>query len=329
LINAGTLGERKIIDMILKRLEKMPGMPIPFGDDVSAVNLGNGRLAVIKTDMLVGKTDVPPEMNMTQAARKAVIMNISDLAAKGVKTIALLVSLGIPKDTAEKDIIQIGEGLNAGAREYHAYILGGDTSETSDLIISCSAFGVAEKSRLMLRSGALPDDIVAVTGEFGKTASGLQILLRKMSPPVRLRKILIDSVLMPKVRLREGLALARIGAVTASIDSSDGLAWSLHELSKSSNVGFTIDHLPIAKEAQDFAKLYNIDPVQLGLYGGEEYELVVTIKPELFEKVTKKVPLTRIGYATEEKSLTLKIHKKQAPIEAKGWEHFKTAFPRT
>jgi thiamine-monophosphate kinase len=329
LINAGTLGERKIIDMILKRLEQMPHMPIPFGDDASAVDLGNGRLAVIKTDMLVGKTDVPPKMNMRQAARKAIVMNISDLAAKGVKTTALLVSLGIPRDLSEKDIVQIGEGLNAGAREYDAYILGGDTSEASDLIISCSAFGVAGKSSLMLRSGAKPGDIVAVTGEFGKTAAGLRILLRDMSPPAHLRTKLVDRVLMPKARLSEGLALAQTGAVTASIDSSDGLAWSLHELSRASNVGFMIDHLPIAREVEDFAKLYGVNPVELCLYGGEEYELVVTVKPELFEKATSRMPLTKIGRATAEKSLTLRMHKKQIPIEAKGWEHFKTAPPRT
>jgi len=329
LVNAEALGERKIIDIILKRLEQMPNMPIPFGDDVSAVDLGNGRLAVIKTDMLVGKTDVPPKMNMRQAARKAVIMNISDLAAKGVKTIALLVSLGIPKDMPEKDIRRIGQGLNAGAREYDAYILGGDTSEALDLIISCSAFGVAEKNRLMLRSGAGSHDIVAVTSEFGKTASGLRILLEKMSPPMQLRKKLLDSVLMPKAKLSEGLALARTGAVTSSIDSSDGLAWSLHELSRASNVGFTINHLPMAREAEDFAKHYNVDPVQLCLYGGEEYELVVTVKPELFEKVTEKVPLTMIGHTTAKKSLTLKVEGKQIPIEAKGWEHFKTILPRT
>jgi thiamine-monophosphate kinase len=326
LVNAKALGERKIIDIILKRLEQMPDMPVPFGDDVSAVDIGNGKLVVIKTDMLVGKTDVPPGMSMKQAARKAVIMNISDLAAKGVKTIALLVSLGIPKNMTQKEIRQIGEGLNAGAREYDAYILGGDTNEASDFIISCSAFGVAEKSRLVLRSGAVPGDIVAVTGEFGKTASGLQILFGKMSPPMLLRKELVDSVLMPRARLSEGLALARTGAVTASIDSSDGLAWSLHELSRTSNVGFTVDHLPMAKEVEDFARLYNVDPVHLCLYGGEEYELVVTVKPNLFEKVTKKVPLIRIGYTTARKLLTLMMKRKQIPIEARGWEHFKTLF---
>jgi len=323
------LGERKIIDMILKRLEQMPHMPIPFGDDASAIDLGNGRLAVIKTDMLVGKTDVPPEMSMRQAARKAVIMNISDLAAKGVKTTALLVSLGIPKELTGKDIEQIGEGLNAGAREYDAYILGGDTNEAPDLIISCSAFGVAEKSSLMLRSGAKPGDIVAITGEFGKTAAGLRILLKSKSPPAHLTKKLVESVLTPKARLSEGLALAQTGAVTASIDSSDGLAWSLRELSVASNVGFTIDCLPIAEEAEELAKLYSIDRTELCLYGGEEYELVLTIKSDLFEKVSKKVHLIPIGHATAEKTLVLKMHRKTTPIEARGWEHFKTTLSRT
>ncbi len=326
---AKALGERKIIEMILKRLEQMPNMPIPFGDDASAVDLGNGRLAVIKTDMLVSKTDVPPEMSVKQAARKAVIMNISDLAAKGVKTTALLVSLGIPKELTGRDIVQIGEGLNAGAREYDAYILGGDTNEAPDLIISCSAFGITEKNSLMLRSGAEPGDTVAVTGKFGKTPAGLKILLKGMSPPTHLRKKLIESVLMPKARLSEGLALARTGAVTASIDSSDGLAWSLHELSKASNVGFMIDCLPVAEEAEEFAKLNSVDPTELCLYGGEEYELVVTIKPELFEKASKKVLLIPIGHVTAEKSLVLRIRGKKSPIEARGWEHFKTTLQRT
>jgi thiamine-monophosphate kinase len=323
------MGERRIINVILEHLKQMPNMPIPFGDDASAIDLDNGRLAVIKTDMVVGKTDVPPEMNLRQAARKAIIMNISDLAAKGAKPAALLVSLGIPKELTEKDIVQIGEGLNAGAREYGAYILGGDTNEASDLIISCSAFGVAKRNSLMLRSGAKPGDIVAVTGKFGKTAAGLKILLERMSPPAHLRKKLVNTVLMPEARLSEGLALAQTGAVTASIDSSDGLAWSLHELAKASKVGFMIDCLPVSEEVEEFAKLYSIDPAELYLYGGEEYELVVAIKPELFEKVSKKVPLIPIGHATAEKSLVLKIRTKKIPIEARGWEHFKTTLKRT
>ncbi|MEM2947655.1 MAG: AIR synthase related protein, partial [Candidatus Bathyarchaeia archaeon] len=87
------IGERKAIELILEMLEKMPRMPIPFGDDVAAYPLGKERLLILKTDMLVGKTDVPKGMSLWQAARKAVVMNISDLAAKGVKPLVMLVSL--------------------------------------------------------------------------------------------------------------------------------------------------------------------------------------------------------------------------------------------
>jgi len=287
--------------------------------------MGKGKLAVIKTDMLVSKTDVPPQMSLWQAARKAVVMNVSDLAAKGVKPMALLASIGVPRSLKQRDIKQIGEGLNEGAREYSAYILGGDTNESTDLIISCTAFGMGKKRNLMLRSGAKPGDIVAVTGFFGKTTAGLKILLQNLSAPSRMRKTLVDSVLMPCARLKEGLSLAETRAVTASIDSSDGLAWSLHEISRASDVGFLIHKLPIADEAEQLAKTHRLDPIELCLYGGEEYELVITVKPSLWKKATKKVSLIKIGRVTREKTLILKQRKKTLPIEARGWEHFKTS----
>jgi thiamine-monophosphate kinase len=322
---AEELRERRIIDILLRCLERMPRMPVPFGDDISAVDIGRGKIAVIKTDMLVGKTDVPPGMSLWQVARKAVVMNISDLAAKGVKPIALLASIGVPRSYTKKDIEEIGKGLNAGAREYDAYILGGDTNEASDLIISCVAFGVSEKRRLMLRSGAKPGDIVAVTGVFGKTTAGLKILLQNLSASSELKKALVDAVLMPRARLKEGLALAQTGAITASIDSSDGLAWSLHEVSKASHVGFLVDNLPVADDVRKFAERHGLDPVELCLYGGEEYELVVTVEPKLLEKAKRAASLIEIGVVTKEKTLVLEEKGKRIRIEPRGWEHFKTS----
>jgi len=304
-------------------------MPIPFGDDASAVDMGHGKLAVINMDMLVGKTDVPKTMSLWQAARKAVIMNISDLAAKGAKPLALLASIGVPPSMTETDIQQIGKGLNAGAREYNAYILGGDTNEASDLVISCMALGVCSKHNLIKRSGAKPGDWVAVTGSFGKPASGLKILMDELSVREDSGE-LVDSVLMPKARVQEGMALAQSKATTASIDSSDGLAWSLHELSRASNVGFRLDKLPIAPEAERFAEFHGFDSVELALYGGEEYELLVTIKPKLWQEAKKAVEnvggsLIKLGRVTEEKQLLLQTDGKLVSIEARGWEHFKTA----
>ena len=326
--SAKELGERKIIELILECLDQMPNMPLPFGDDASAVDLGHDKLAVINMDMLVRKTDVPKAMSLWQAARKAVIMNISDLAAKGAQPLALLASIGLPPDLAKADIQQIGKGLNAGAREYNTYILGGDTNEAPDLIISCTAFGVCNKHHLIKRRGAKPGDFVAVTGSFGKTAAGLKILMNGLSAPEMSRE-LVDSVLMPKARVQEGLVLAQSQATTASIDSSDGLAWSLHELSRANNVGFRIDHLPIASEVGRFAEIHGFDSAELALYGGEEYELVLTVKPKLWQKATKAVEtvggsLTKIGVVTTEKQLLLKTGEKTVSIEARGWEHFKT-----
>jgi thiamine monophosphate kinase len=91
---SGELGERRIIEVIRKRFDVMPDLPVLFGDDVAAVNVDDGRVAVLKTDMLVDKTDVPRGMSLWQAARKAVVMNVSDFAAKGVEPKAALVSLG-------------------------------------------------------------------------------------------------------------------------------------------------------------------------------------------------------------------------------------------
>lgn len=324
------LGERKIIEIIQKHLDLMPKLPIPLGDDVSAYDLGNGNLAVLKTDMLIDKTDMPPKMSLWQAARKAVVMNISDFAAKGIKPLTILVSLGIPRKLNTKDNIEeIAKGLNAGAREYNAYIIGGDTSEASDLVISISLFGTAKKGEVMLRSGAKHGDIVATTGLFGKTSAGLKILLNDVKASRKIQRVLADSVLMPKARLKEGLALSQTRAITAAIDSSDGLAWSLYEIAKASKVGFLINMLPTAEEVERFAKDNKLSPLELALYGGEEYELVLTVNPKLWsqaQNAAKEVggKLLSIGKVTTERQVLLEINGEKHTIEARGWEHFKS-----
>ncbi len=329
---SGGLSEQEIIELIHGCLDEMPGQYVPFGDDASAVNLHDGTLAVVKTDMLVGKTDVPKQMSLWQAARKTVVMNVSDLAAKGVQPLAALISLGLPRGLSREDILQIGMGLNAGAREYGAYVIGGDTNEASDLVINCVLFGVVERRYFIGRWGAKPGDILAVTGSFGKPSAGLKVLLEGLPAPSAISKLLVKSVLMPRARLKEGLVLSRAGVVTSSIDSSDGLAWSIHELARASGVGFLVETLPVSGEVRKFAELNRLNLTELCLYGGEEYELVVTVKPEFWdeaERVVREVggSLTRIGVATEDRRVRLKIGERELPIEVRGWEHFKTLKP--
>jgi thiamine-monophosphate kinase len=256
-------------------------------------------------------------------------MNISDFASKGVQPIAALASLGLPKGLMQKDIEEIARGLNTGAREYNAYIVGGDTGEASDLIISISLFGTAEKAGLILRNGAKPGDVLAVTGFFGKSAAGLRLLKDNCSASPHLRDVLLGAVCMPKARLKEGLALSRSGSVSASIDSSDGLAWSLHEIAKMSNVGFVVNTVPVSDEVRRFAEFNHLDPFELALYGGEEYELVVTIKPNRWSETEAAVEavggcLLPIGKATKDTQMLLDVDGVKQAVEARGWEHFKS-----
>ena len=325
----GGLGEREIIELIRKRLDILPACFLPFGDDVSAFALDNERVAVLKTDMLVAKTDVPRGMSYWQAARKAVVMNISDFAAKGAEPKAVLVSLGLPRGLLARDIEEIGRGLNSGAREYGAYIIGGDTGEASDLVVAVSLFGTAERKRLMLRSGAKVGNILAVTGFFGKSAAGLRLLSDGFAASEELRGVLLGSVFMPQARLKEGLALAGSLAVTSSIDSSDGLAWSLNELCRMSGVGFQISSVPVADEVKSFADFNGLDALELALHGGEEYELVVTVKPKLWGEAEVAVErvggrLLPIGKVIREKQVILELDGKKRLVEPRGWEHFKS-----
>lgn len=256
-------------------------------------------------------------------------MNISDFASKGVLPTALLIALGLPKGVTRATVKEIALGLNTGAREYNTYIVGGDTGEACDLIISVMVFGTCEKKDLMLRSGANPGDVVAVTGVFGKSAAGLRLLLGRHSASKGVRDVLTEAVFMPKARLKEGFALGQCGAVSASIDSSDGLAWSLHEIAKMSNVGFLIEKVPVADEVLRFCKVNGLDADELTLYGGEEYELVVTVKPEMWDTALSAVKavggcLLPIGKVTGNKGVFLQVKGEKRIIEARGWEHFKS-----
>jgi len=323
------LGERRIIELILSNIDEYPDMPVPYGDDVAAVPLDGDRLAVLKTDMLVGGLDVPPGMSLFQVARKAAVMNISDFASKGVQPTALLVALGLPRNYSQENVKDLAKGLNAGCREYGAHLIGGDTSEAPDLIIACLVYGTTQARTLITRSGARPGDILAVTGPFGNTAAGLKMLLEGLEAPPSLRDRLLESVYMPKARLKEGLALAESGSATASIDSSDGLAVSLHEMRKMSGRGFEVSTLPTAVEARAFAELHGLDARDLVLYGGEEYELVVTIREEEWMRAVEAVEgaggtLMRIGVVTSDPHIVLKEGDRVSEIPYRGWEHFKS-----
>jgi thiamine-monophosphate kinase len=321
------LGELKIIQILERSLGESRRAIVGFGDDVSAIRLPDGKIAVLKTDMLVGSTDVPPGMTMRQVASKAVVANVSDLAAKGVRPIAGLVALGLPPNLTRQDINAMASGLSRTAKHYGFPLVGGDTNESKDLTISIALLAICRKGQLILRSTAKIGDIVAVSGDFGSTAAGLKALLQRRMRPDRLPRPLYTAVYTPRAELELGLRLAASGSLTASIDSSDGLAWSLHELARASGVGMRIDRIPVSKAAADFAARYHYNANDLALYGGEEYHLVVAVKREKYMAAQRAARgrLQAIGVVTRK---PVRVHFKQAEaefsIDMRGWEHFKS-----
>jgi len=321
------LGELRIIQIMERAFGESRKTVVGFGDDVSAVRLSVDKIAVLKTDMFVGSTDLPPGMTLRQAASKAVVANVSDLAAKGVNPMAGLVALGLPRSLDRSDVEEIARGLSQAAKRYGFPLVGGDTNESEDLTISIALFAIAVKSRMILRTGTRNNDIVAVTGEFGSTSAGLQSVLNFGIPPKKLAKSLFEAVYNPRARLDLGLRLAASRVVTSSIDSSDGLAWSLHQISSLNRVGILIDNIPISKPACEFAARHDLRARDLALYGGEEYELVVTISPRNFSKANRAVrgKLKRIGYVTDEFSgVRMRLGGRIVKVKKKGWEHFRS-----
>jgi thiamine-monophosphate kinase len=249
-----------------------------FADKLGIADLDDVALLdkniVFKADMLVASTDVPDGMEAWQVARKSIVSCVSDLAAKGVKPHAAMISLGLPRNCTRPYVEGLAKGFVGASREFGVKIAGGDTNEAVGLVIDCSMIGFAA-GRMPTRKGAKPGDIVVVSGMFGWPPCGLAILMRGAEATGMFRKQAAESVLMPSPRQRFGFALAKY--FSSSIDSSDGLATSLYELAGQSRVDIVIENVPAAEGVEKFAQENDLDAHELVFHGGEEYEIVATI----------------------------------------------------
>jgi thiamine-monophosphate kinase len=275
------LNEKQIIDIIVSKLAPS-GVNKQKHDDVSILTLRSPQMKAIKSlilkcDMLVESTDVPPGMKVWQISRKSVSACVSDLSAKGIKPRVSLISVGIPKKYSKTDIGELAKGFQIASKEFDVTIMGGDTNESKELIIDCTMLGFSDHgaSELPGRNGAKAGDIVVVSGEFGYTSSGLKILMSGAKGYGKFKCNAISSVMNPKPAQKFGLSLTKF--FSSSIDSSDGLSISLYELARQSKVNFVIDDIPSAVGVRDFAKNNHLDYESLVFYGGEEYEIVATI----------------------------------------------------
>ncbi|MDQ4073789.1 MAG: thiamine-phosphate kinase, partial [Thermoproteota archaeon] len=241
------LNEKEILNLIISKLGKN-NLESSFGkDDISLIQLKsliksskNYSLA-ITNDMLVEHTDIPPTMNFKQIARKSIVSCVSDLSAKGIRPIIAFVSLGIPPYLTKSNINELINGFLFSSREFGFFITGGDINESKELVIDCCMIGFSDNNtRIPRRNGSLESDYVVVSGSFGYTSSGLKILMDNLkSPDDRFRKNSINSVLNPSPCFRFGMNLSKY--FSSSIDSSDGLASSLYELAKESQMDLIID----------------------------------------------------------------------------------------
>jgi thiamine-monophosphate kinase len=323
------IGERGLIRWFQDLITPYDKALLSGLEDAVAVQFNEDAL-VVNSDMLVESTDVLPGMTPSEIAWKAGVMGLSDLAAKGATPIGVVVSLGLPAETQANFAAALVGGLNYVFRDHETYYLGGDTNQCLELVIDCTAFGKVPQNQLMRRKGAKPGDLIATTGEFGYTGALFEALLQGHSKPAKLVDQIRERALRPRARIKEGRALATAGVVSASIDSSDGLAWALHELSAANQVGFQIENLPIPKICTKFAAVNDLDVFDFALYGGEEFELVITIPAKNWEKATKAVQqvggtLTHIGEIVEKPEKVLRIGGEERIIEIKGYEHFKNS----
>jgi len=319
----GELGEKPILRYVIDRLEQLNGSLLPPGDD--AVDMILSNRIIFSSDMLLESTDVPPGMSFRDIGYKAVTATTSDIAAKGGKPIAYLISLALPSSMLFNEFEELWKGLEEASKCYGGKIVGGDTNEGKELVIDVIC--LAEAMNPTPRIGMRPGDIVAVTGRFGAQAAGLHALLNNLRGETVAEKV-IKKFLRPKARVHEGIALARSGALTASMDSSDGLSETLYTLMDLNGYGFRIDNPPIDEDARRYSERFDVNLFDLVFYGGEEYELVITIKPKMLEDALKSVKsvggrLIPIGRVVEEKMIEVKWFGEYLVVERKGYEHFK------
>ncbi|HIE24206.1 MAG TPA: thiamine-phosphate kinase [Candidatus Korarchaeota archaeon] len=321
------LGERKLIELMMKLVRINPKSLLKLGlDDADALNL-EGGIYVFNTDFVAESTDKLPEMTYWQLARKCIVANVADLAAKGAEPVGFLASVALPSSLELNSFEKIFKGLDDGAAEYGSYLIGGDLGEAKEVVISVSAFGKVKKA-LISREGAKEGDVVAVTGFFGWNTLAFKALLEGMELPDIIKKKALEAVLMPKAPLREGLILSELESVTSAIDSSDGLFASLNHLSKTSKVGFLIQKLPIEEELLRFVQKRGLDLIQIVFYGGEEFHLVFTVPSSDWPKVesalrSEGLKAIQIGKVIPGSEVIVVRNQRRIKLHAGGWEHFK------
>lgn len=305
-------------DVIREISGLLPGAPpevlVPIGDDCAVLRLGE-RDWVAAADMLVSGYHFEDWASPEDVGYKAVAVNVSDVAAMGGKPRFVLASGGAPDP---ETTLRCFRGVAEACEAFGAYPIGGDTTRAGALTVDVAILGELA-SPPVLRSGACPGDLLAVTGELGASAAGFLALRTGQREPERL----VRKHLRPEPRVRAGLAAARHGA-TAMIDLSDGLASDVRHICERSGVGCRVDLklLPIAEDTRTLAESLGRDAEILAATGGEDYELLIAGPEAVIRAISEEadVPLAVIGEVAES---GIGFYRGGEILEGlSGWDHF-------
>jgi thiamine-monophosphate kinase len=306
------LGKFGLIDHLTgKRKPVNKSTVTGIGDDAAVIDSGNS-MTLVSTDLLLEGIHFNLIYSpLKHLGYKAVIRAISDIFAMNGDPEQLLVSLGISTRFTLEQVEEIYEGIYLACEKYNVDLAGGDTtSSLTGLTIGVTAIGKAGRDKIVKRSGAMPNDLICVTGDLGAAFMGLQLLERERKLFVRDKvsqpdlsgyEYIIGRQLKPEIPVSVLKELREAGIMPASmIDVTDGLASDLLHICRLSGTGCKIFYskVPIDYETSRLAEEFNIDPITPALNGGEDYELLFTVPLDLFEKIKLITSVTVIGHMT-------------------------------
>lgn len=326
---------------LIARIAEMVGEPgedvvAGIGDDAAVVRTEGDKYLIATCDILVeGVHFIKDKITPYQLGRKAVAINVSDIASMGGMPKQLWVSLVLPQDTEVEYVDAMYEGMKEETGRCGSDIVGGNIARSpSGLIVDTFLTGEVEPACLLLRSGAQVGDLVLVTGHVGDSAAGLALLLHSSAGCDEAhRQKVLEAHLTPTPRLKEGRTIAKSGIATAMIDVSDGTLNDLGHICERSEVGARVwaERLPISDAAWAVAKAAGGDPLGWALSGGEDYELLLTVPPDKAEELAALVreetgtPVAVIGeiLPAEEGMQVIGKGGKRLSLERGGWNHFR------
>lgn len=330
------LGEFGLISHLTKNFDvKQASTLKSIGDDAAVLDF-KGKMTVVSTDLLIEGVHFDLSyMPLKHLGYKAVVVNLSDIAAMNAKPTQITVSIAVSNRFPLEALEELFEGIAMAAKIYKVDVVGGDTtSSQKGMIISITALGEADEADLVYRNGAKENDLLVVTGDLGSAYMGLQVLEREKQvfqvnpnnqPDLDNYTYLIERQLKPEARtdIRELLEKLEVKP-TAMIDISDGLSSEIIHICKQSKVGCNLfeEKIPIDPQFINVCEEFNIDSTTVAINGGEDYELLFTIALEDFDKIKANPNFTVIGHMTQENEgvhLVTRANTK-IPLKARGWD---------